>query len=134
MPLIDWNYAMYSVGVEEIDDQHKKLIDLINLLHAHMKEGKGKDIILTVFDELKKYTIYHFSKEQYMMVHHNYTDFDLHKQEHDKFIADINDLLNQYKEGKREVTFNTYDFMKNWLINHIQESDKKLGAFLKANS
>lgn len=132
MAFIEWNYSQFGVGVGEIDEQHMKLIELINLLHAKMKEGQGKEVILKVLDELNKYTKYHFSTEEYMMVHHSYVNYGNHKTEHDKFIKDLEELRKKYDAGSRSITMDTFDFLKNWLLHHIKESDVLFGKFMKS--
>ena len=60
MSLLTWS-PMFSVGVKEIDDQHKKLIDLANRLNDQMAAGKGKEILDKIFQELVAYTVSHLS-------------------------------------------------------------------------
>lgn len=133
MALLEWNLLAYGVGVSEIDEQHKKLIEMINKLHTYMKAGKGKEILLVLFDEMKQYTSSHFATEEYMMVHNNYEGFKEHKVQHDAFIKKVTELADGYKAGSKEITLNTYDFLKDWLLNHIKHTDKDLGLFLKKN-
>ena len=73
MPLFVWNDS-YSVKVAELDNQHKKLIGLINQLYDAMKEGKGKDVLEVIFTELIEYTKNHFSAEENTTAHNPYSD------------------------------------------------------------
>ena len=66
MPLITWTDNL-SVNHTEIDNQHKKLVDLINILFDAMKAGKGTDVLNKIFAELTSYTIYHFTYEEKLM-------------------------------------------------------------------
>lgn len=132
MILIDWTDSQYGIGISQIDEQHKKLVDLINLLYSHMKEGKGKVVISQVLNELKEYTQYHFNAEEYLMVHNLYPQHKEHKAEHDKFVSDIEDLKQKYNSGHKTITIDTFDFLKNWLITHILNLDKKFGEHMKS--
>lgn len=130
MAFIDWNDAVYSINVKEFDDHHKKLVTMINDLHEKMIQGRGKEIILPVVEELKKYTIYHFNTEEQCMQKKLYPDFTKHKNEHDKFTANVNEFNKKLVEGDFKVTVQTYSFLKDWLLNHILNSDKKFGTYV----
>lgn len=78
MALITWN-ENYSVKVKQFDDQHKKLIDMINELHDAMKVGKGKDVMEKILAGLIQYTVTHFANEERLMKQHNYPDYEQHK-------------------------------------------------------
>ena len=63
MPLFVWE-DKYKVGVKEFDEQHKKLIELINKLYDAMKQGHGKDVLKSIVNDLFEYTKYHFETEE----------------------------------------------------------------------
>lgn len=84
MSLIDWS-DKFSVNVREIDEQHRKLINLINTLHGAMKAGKSVGVIAEVLQELAEYTDYHFSTEGGYMTMHGYPAYHQHKAKHGKF-------------------------------------------------
>ena len=67
MPFIEWN-EKYSVHIEEIDSQHKKIFSIINRLHSALKARKGKKVIGNLLDELVDYTYYHFATEENISV------------------------------------------------------------------
>ena len=75
MALLSWNDT-YSVKIRKFDDQHKKLIDLINQLHDSMLVGKGKDVMGEVMNSLVDYTKTHFTAEETLMRLHNYPDYE----------------------------------------------------------
>ena len=84
MALIKWN-EKYSVNVNEFDYQHKKLVDLINELHDSMKQGKTKEVLGGILDELVKYTETHFKTEEEYFDKHSYVNSMSHKREHKEF-------------------------------------------------
>ncbi len=128
MPYIEWN-SNISVNVADIDTQHKKLVNLINTLHEAMTQGKGKEILGKVLDELVDYTKTHFSFEEGKMQAAGYKQYLSHKLEHDRFTRQVMDLQKQYHDGKATITIDVLNFLKDWLVNHIQGVDRK--AFLQ---
>ena len=124
MALIYWNDKL-SVGVEEFDNQHKRLILLVNTLHEAMTVGKGKEVIGKVLGDLISYTATHFAAEERFMQQHSYQGFAAHKAEHDQLVKKAKALQRDFQEGKLTVAIALSTFLKEWLTHHIMESDKK---------
>ncbi len=129
MPLLTWNDT-YSVKIKKFDDQHKRLIDLINQLHDAMLVGKGKEAMGNVLNSLVDYTKTHFAAEETLMKLHNYPDYEQHKKEHNLLVMQVLDIQKQLREGKTPITQAIMFFLKEWLQQHIQGNDKKYGPFL----
>ncbi len=129
MALIEWSPA-YSVKVKKFDDQHKKLVDLINQLHDAMKSGQGNTVIGNVLQSLVTYTGTHFADEIKLMQSHAYPDLAKHQAEHDKFVKQVVEFQNKFKDGSAMLTMTVLSFLKDWLVKHIQGEDKKYGPFL----
>jgi hemerythrin len=121
-----------SVNVPSIDDQHKKLIAIINDLHSGMAAGKGKAVMNDIFARLIEYVEVHFSTEEKLMAQYNYPDVKTHEAQHINLTNQVGQLYVKVKEGKLSVTIETMEFLKDWLNNHILETDKKLGEFLRS--
>ena len=119
-----------SVKVVLIDDQHKKLVDIINELHDAMSTGQGKSVMNEVLAHLIDYTKMHLSTEERLMAQYNYPDRILHEAQHIDLTNQVGQLYIKVKENKISVTLETMNFLKDWLNHHILETDKKLGAFL----
>ncbi|MDA2920205.1 bacteriohemerythrin [Desulfobacterota bacterium AH_259_B03_O07] len=128
MALITWNDSM-SVNVEEIDKQHQKLVQIINDLHDAMREGKEKEVLGNVLTRLIDYTSYHFSTEEKYFDKFGYPDSDPHKKEHRELLEQVLEFKKEFDEGKVLLTIELMNFLKNWLTNHMQGSDKKYGLF-----
>lgn len=129
MSYMDWDQK-FSVNVKEIDNQHKKLVDMVNELHEAMKMGKGKDIMEKVLAELVNYTASHFATEERLMTQYSYPQFALHKTEHDKLVQQVLSFQKDFNSGKVAITLDLMTFLRDWLANHILGTDKKIGAFL----
>lgn len=130
MPLITWS-DKYAVNVKEFDLQHQKLISLINDLHDAMKAGKGKEVTELILDELISYTDYHFKAEEKLMKQHAYPAFDAHIGEHKGFVAKVTDFKESYSKGKATLNLDIATFLRDWLVNHINGTDKKYSDFFK---
>ena len=129
MPLMTWSDAL-SVQVEEIDNQHKRLVDLVNQLHDAMVQGKGRDVMGKTLAGLIDYTRTHFAFEQELMARYNYPASLLHKTEHDDLTQKVVDLQSQYLAGKAALSVEVMSFLKIWLATHIQKTDRQFGRFL----
>ena len=128
MALINWNDSL-SVKVEEIDQQHKKLIAMINELNDAMRAGKGKDVLGKIVDSLISYTATHFKTEEKYFAQFGYPDTDNHKQEHVAFVKKVTDFKDGFEKKKLSLTIEVMDFLSDWLKNHIMGTDKKYTQF-----
>lgn len=128
MALITWSDS-YSVKVKDFDQQHQKLVTLINDLHEAMKAGKAKNIMEMMLDELGSYTVYHFKSEEDQMKKHHYPEMDKHLEEHKGFVQKVQDFQAQFKAGKATLSLDISNFLRDWLINHINGTDKKYSDF-----
>jgi len=131
MALITWNES-YSVKVREIDNQHKKLISLINELHDKMKEGKGKEILGKVLAGLVDYTVFHFAYEEKLFANHNYPEAKIHTRQHNDLLNQVKDYVQKLESGESISAVDLMNFLKEWLVKHIMDTDKKYSAFLNA--
>jgi hemerythrin len=129
MPLIQWD-NIFSVHIKEIDEQHKKLVHLINSLYDAMKAGQGKDVLHHILAELIDYTKNHFSKEEKMMSQYAYPAAALHKIEHDKFTKKVMTMQKDLEQGNAVLSMDVLQFLKDWLLQHIQKTDKQYSPYL----
>ncbi|MFZ5776337.1 MAG: bacteriohemerythrin [Thermodesulfobacteriota bacterium] len=131
MALISWT-DRYSVGVKEIDEQHKQLINMINELHEAMLAKQGKEALTKVLNKLATYCVSHFAVEEKLMSTHGYPEFAEHKDKHVKMTAKVKALIGEVESGKSTISIEVMNFLKNWLDQHIMGTDKKYGPFLNS--
>ena len=129
MSLLAWS-SVFSVGVAEIDNQHKKLVDMANRLNDAMKAGQGKEAIGKVLNELVSYTATHFAYEERLMDQHKYPMSPEHKQEHKDLVKTVLDFKAKFEKGDAALTAEIMTFLRDWLTKHIMNSDKKFGKDL----
>lgn len=120
----------YSVGIDSIDAQHKTLIELINKLQNTVEFATGRDYELAALDEVVKYTINHFKYEEDLMQDNGYPSFEAHRAEHAKMVARVDSLLEEYNQNQDLAMRKALAFLKDWLINHINGTDKQYSEFL----
>ncbi len=121
----------YAVGIKEIDEQHKKLVELINDLNEAIYTGQGCQKLETVFKEVIDYTITHFSFEEDLLRSNDYPDIMAHEKKHKELTKEAMDLQEQFEGGNFLITMQVMNFLKDWLVTHILEIDKKYETFLK---
>jgi hemerythrin len=131
MPLMTWSEQL-SVNVQLVDDQHKRLVDLVNYLHDAMKQRRGAEALAKTLSELVNYTVYHFSTEEGLFSVHKYPEWLGHKHEHEALTKQAKDLSERCSRGEIMPTTETMTFLRDWLKNHILGSDKKYGPFLNS--
>jgi len=128
--MIDWNNGL-SVGVPEIDDDHRSLIALINRLSDAINEEQEADAIEACLGRLEVYTHQHFHREELLMASVNYADITKHVEQHRKFTNQIKKFREELlAEGSKLVAEKTLDLLTNWLINHIVTEDTKLAQLI----
>lgn len=131
MAAVAWE-KKFSVGIESMDDQHKVLFEIINDIYDNIGKKSNNEIIFDLLVKLRQYTVDHFTAEENHLETTGYPELDHQRKEHKVFIDKIVDLEKRYKEGKVILTFEVTSFLKSWLVQHIEISDKKYGAFLAA--
>ncbi len=130
MPLITWNDS-FSVQNKVMDEQHKRLIGLINELHDLMSSGKGRTAIANTLDQMISYAKIHFADEEALLQKFNYPEFGDQKRSHDTYTQKALGRQKRYQEGQISLTVETMSFLKEWWTKHILDMDKKYSSYLK---
>lgn len=117
-----------SVDIQEVDEQHKGLIGLINQLHVAVCENHGKDTAREILDQLAESTRTHFLLEESLMRLTHYSGFAVHKEQHESLMEQMRML--QQKLDVQDITINVelLHFLKNWLTQHIGTCDRNFSA------
>lgn len=123
MPL-EWKKD-HSVGVEEIDEQHKQLIKIMNRLYEAINNMKTKEELGGILGELVSYARYHFSTEEKYFDMFGFEFSDEHKKEHQKFKEKIITIQKQFKGNEIKISFDLSEFLEDWLVDHLMIQDMK---------
>lgn len=129
MILVKWDES-FLVNVDEIDQQHQKLVGIVNKLAVAMSEGKGKNVLGKIIDELVNYTIVHFRTEERILKIVNYPEFSGHQREHADFVQKVSDFQKEFARGQLGLTVEVMNFLCDWVRIHIKKNDKKYAQFL----
>lgn len=129
MSLLRWKDE-YLTQVEEIDDQHRRLFDLINGIYDMMRLGRGQEAIAEALNELHDFTRFHFGTEEKFMADSNYNGTDPHAAEHVRLLDQIHNLRIEVRDGRIVMSMNEMYFLKDWLLVHFQGPDRGLAHHL----
>jgi hemerythrin-like metal-binding protein len=124
-----WDKTL-SVGVREIDDDHRKLVDLFNMLNHSVAEGDAPEYTNAVMEELISCTVWHFRHEERLMLKHGYEGLQDHRAEHDQLIASAKALQEKLAQEGKPVLSEDIQFLEHWLTGHIFGSDMDMGSYL----
>jgi len=132
LELITWSNT-FSCGIKLIDDQHKKLLALINDIYNHVSGSEEDEAryFEEVIQEIFRYIKLHFETEEKIMIAAKFEGYDEHKTAHDSFRFAIVDNFSDFITGKRFRLYSFTDFLKNWALSHIAVLDKEHFAHLR---
>lgn len=132
MPLMTWTDKL-SVGVGVLDEDHRRLVALINELYDAMQAGQGKDALGRILNSLVQYTKMHFAREESFFAQTAYPAAAAHRTEHQNLTRQVLQVQEKYNAGVAvTLSLELLQFLKNWLIQHIQGSDQKYRPHLNA--
>lgn len=123
-PFVRWS-AELSVGIEEIDAQHKVLVGLLNELHDAIHSRHGSSVVYDILRRLDEYTRVHFAVEESLMRILEYPGYEAHKAQHDQLIDEMKELRAKVEGGRATVSFELLHFLLRWLTEHIQKEDRR---------
>lgn len=111
----------YDTGIEEVDNQHRQIVDYLNRL-GEAKNSRNIKVVKDVIDGMVDYTLSHFAFEEALMQEAQYPFARAHKSVHETFIKRVEKFQERFKAGE-DVAQEFYDVLKRWLVNHIQRDD-----------
>ena len=129
MKNIVWDESL-SVGVEEIDQDHRRLVELFNLLSEAVDNKESPDYIDALLVELITCTEWHFRHEERLMIRHGYDGMEDHKDEHIDLVDSVRDLQRRFYEARQTLTTDNVEYLAEWLTGHIVGVDMRMGYFL----
>jgi hemerythrin len=124
-----WDKVL-SVGVDEIDEDHRKLINIFNILNLSVTAGESKEYLAATLEELINCTVWHFSHEERLMLKHRYPEFKEHKTEHQELIQSAKELQQEILQADKFFADEHIEFLERWLTEHILTADGRLGSYL----
>ena len=130
MEKIIWDDS-FNIQVEVIDQQHRRLVELMNRLIATQDEKASDDDTADILGAMTNYLGYHFDTEEGLMIDHSYPEPESHREEHQAFVTQTAYFIATYREGGTSLKKDILLFLKEWLVEHIVKTDGAFGDFLK---
>ena len=131
MSMLMWSDSL-SVSIAEIDEQHKGLVEMVNRVHDLLVSGEsGRPQVLDVIEDMRRYSVEHFGTEERYMDQFEYPEAPAHKLKHQEFIDKVTEIESGCANGACVLTMDILNYLSEWLVTHINDTDKKMGEFLK---
>lgn len=126
---IKWSEDLL-LGIPSIDAEHRVLVRYAEDFQTALREGQGHEAIARLFDRLLEYTTSHFAREEAFMQKRGYPNIEAHMEEHRRITREVMEL----NRDKRYVFPDSVDsFLQDWIINHINNTDRKYVEYLKVS-
>lgn len=130
MAFVDWSPNL-SVGIDFMDADHQQSITLLTELQDLVASDQPRTAVIDKLDELIEFCEQHFRLEERLMKENNYREFAHHQALHKALLEQIAELRQRLVSEATDIGPEVMDFMKDWLMRHILESDKHFGGFLE---
>jgi hemerythrin-like metal-binding protein len=119
-----------SVGVDEIDEDHRKLLGIFNILNRAVTQGESPEYLAATLEELINCTVWHFSHEERLMLKYRYPETEQHKAVHRDLIQSAKELQQKLLQADGPMADEHIEFLERWLTEHILTADLRLGSYL----
>jgi len=129
MSLIDWREE-YSVGVASVDLEHREMIDLINAVHDNLSNNASRDQIEDFLGEIYTKISAHFALEEKIMKSQAYDEYQGHKEDHEKLLDEIRDIMDFYETDDYFSDKDLADQLERWFSEHFRTRDARLHKHL----
>jgi hemerythrin len=129
MAVFVWN-EKFSVGMENMDDQHKRFLNLLNNLGDEIQGENGVEMVQTAIDRLFTYAVFHFLAEEKILFTCGYPEIEQQRREHSYFVKQVKEMEANHQGGNLVHLGSVVSFLRDWFINHIMIEDKKYAAFI----
>jgi hemerythrin-like metal-binding protein len=130
MTIIPWG-EQFLLGIEEMDEEHKIIVEYTNDLEAAMLVGRGGVVIEDLLQKITVYAQSHFSHEEELMRNSGYPGLAKHKEEHDLFLKRIDEYYKQLEHRDIATPIDVLNFLRDWLQHHLLKVDKRYADYLK---
>lgn len=128
MAAVNWTNEL-SIGIAQTDEEHRKLVEILNELDEAMRHGKGTRIMGDILTHLIEYTVVHFRSEEALMEESGYPERGLHGKQHRQLVQKVQRFENDYRNNGRRITKEMMEFLTYWLSNHILVDDMAFGRY-----
>ena len=132
MALMTWS-SKHSVGVEELDHQHRALMKVLNELHAASMRGKAREVAGPLIRQIVSIANEHFAAEERLMESTGFPGLASHRVKHRELAGKIAEFVARHEKGDTTVYTQLLYFMRDWLTSHMQTEDQEYAPWLSAH-
>ncbi|MBU0676340.1 MAG: hemerythrin family protein [Proteobacteria bacterium] len=118
----------YLVGVDEIDAQHIRLLQIMRNVFELREAESTSPALIKILYELKKYAKFHFKSEEMLMELYEYPDYEEQRAEHQKIYSELKSKLKALK-SENDISDLLY-FVVHWFVGHTRDHDRAMGRFI----
>jgi len=130
MSYFEWN-SDYSLGLPEIDSQHRQLVAILNALHRGVTDGAARPVLARIVSDLVSYTKIHMEAEEDLMRRLNYPEQAAHHAEHVVLLEHLEEVERQLASGGRPGRLPALDALAAMLPKHMLETDQRYGQYVR---
>ncbi|NLY74586.1 MAG: bacteriohemerythrin [Firmicutes bacterium] len=130
MIFVRWVDEKYSVNIGEINQQHQRLIGIINEVYQAKVENQNRNTIAGILEKMVDYTKTHFQTEEELMAEHDFPELEPHRNAHQFFVTKVGEFSRKFSMNDDSIIEEMLDFLKEWLLKHIMEMDKRYAPYL----
>lgn len=127
--IIEWSDEL-SIGIPEIDIEHRFLVALVNGLHSKILANESQQSLAETFSHLIRYTEKHFRNEEAVMQAVGFPLLEQHQDQHFDLADHATDLCRAYLSGAKSIDLELLAFLKDWISHHILIEDSKIADYL----
>ena len=132
MVFLEWT-TDYDTGIDEIDEQHKRLVELLNTLYTSFIEKNTDLTLVDILKELTDYAEYHFTYEEALFAKSGYPREEDHIQEHQELFNEIEAFKIELERG-HSITYKLMTFLRKWVSGHLLGIDKDYIPYIQNKS
>ncbi len=134
MSAIVWNRMKHDVKVKLLNEQHQKLFGTLKELYTAMEDKSDKPALLHIINNLSLYVKQHLETEEALLEKYNYPGLEEQREQHRLFVSKIDEFKTEFENNRFMLYFDIAIFLKTWIANHIEETDKKYADFLNSHN
>lgn len=133
MATIAWK-KIYETGIVALDDEHRKLVAEVNRLYEAIRDKRGHEVLRDILAMLEKYIVEHFQHEECLLEKYGFKGLDDHRQKHQDLGQAVEEIKVRITSGTEDLANELFRFLKDWVLHHIVEEDKKYGSYLESRA
>lgn len=129
MSTMKWS-SDYELGNALMDDNHRELFEILNGIQFSVRNSPSGEAGAPSIDRLILHTAEHFAREEGQMRQYRYDQYASHKAEHERLMLEIQALRTRLEQGSVQLTGPVFRLLKDWLLLHMENADRRLAAFI----